>query len=894
MRSKYIVLWFLLIFGTHNYASHIRAGEILANKIGQFQYRFTFILYRDRSGVTQEEVTFKFGDGQEATSTLKSQSNIGNNTDKYQYEATHTYAGPGEYTISVEVFARNAGILNVPNSSQTAFYVESKISIDPFVGTNTSPQLLAPPIDLGYKDKVFTHNPAAWDAEGDSLAFELITPLIGENTTVPGYTLITSFGGRSNTGGGVIFTFDNKTGQMVWNTPPRTGLFNVAFKVTEFRDGVQIGFVMRDMQIIINENDADPPQIIVPGDTCITAGNILQDTITGLDPSGLPINIYSYNGAFALPASAASLSCHECTGGGKVPGDANQYKYSFDVSPAKVIYSWTTSCQNIRGQPYNIVFKAENNLNSPDKLVDIKPWLVKVSAPPILNFKATPSHRSMILTWKKYTCNNAAEIQIYRRKCRPDTVLSDSCVTGVEYSTSFELIGKVKGQDTTFTDNNAGKGLSRASLYCYMIYATFPLPAEGVGRPSKSVCAVLSAEVPVILKASVLETSSVSGTNLIQWTKPAIMEKVTSKYEVYRIYNNTSTKIFETDNMNITTCTDNNLNTQDIKYDYYITYNNTFVENTDTASTPLLSYSAKPGEVRLSWKYDTPWDNTTLYHYIFRKNKDSTNYRLIDSVLATGISGSYADVGKYKSTPLKSNEYYNYFITTQGRYQCENKDTTFLKLPERLLNNSNTVSVLIPDKDTLKPCAPVLYMTNINCDSLDLNKGSIYWTPSQDFLCDETNYYVIYNAPTPNDTFIEISSSSKNITYYQATSEPLQGCYYVIARDALNTNSKPSNTVCVPKNDCLKYELPNVFTPNNDNVNDKFTPLAGARAVTNVLIEIYNRWGVKIFTSNSNINIDWDGSGQPDGIYYYHAVLLYESAEGTKNKLLNGWVQIIR
>lgn len=66
--------------------------------------------------------------------------------------------------------------------------------------------------------------------------------------------------------------------------------------------------------------------------------------------------------------------------------------------------------------------------------------------------------------------------------------------------------------------------------------------------------------------------------------------------------------------------------------------------------------------------------------------------------------------------------------------------------------------------------------------------------------------------------------------------------------------------------------LPNIFTPNADGNNDVFKPL-NIIGITGGVIEIYNRWGIRIFES-SDLSFTWDGktssgSAAPDGVYYY-------------------------
>jgi gliding motility-associated-like protein len=70
-----------------------------------------------------------------------------------------------------------------------------------------------------------------------------------------------------------------------------------------------------------------------------------------------------------------------------------------------------------------------------------------------------------------------------------------------------------------------------------------------------------------------------------------------------------------------------------------------------------------------------------------------------------------------------------------------------------------------------------------------------------------------------------------------------------------------------------EMEIPNVFTPNGDNVNDVF--FLKATNLDQISILIYNRWGNVIFEMESdNGNIEWDGKYQSgkdaaDGTYFY-------------------------
>ena len=89
----------------------------------------------------------------------------------------------------------------------------------------------------------------------------------------------------------------------------------------------------------------------------------------------------------------------------------------------------------------------------------------------------------------------------------------------------------------------------------------------------------------------------------------------------------------------------------------------------------------------------------------------------------------------------------------------------------------------------------------------------------------------------------------------------------------------------------------NVFTPNNDGINDFFVPV-NLDDYPNPSVLVYNRWG-KLVYSNENYQYDWDGthfkSGNElnDGLYYYIVDPESNKYDYTTN-LINGYVHLIK
>jgi gliding motility-associated-like protein len=79
------------------------------------------------------------------------------------------------------------------------------------------------------------------------------------------------------------------------------------------------------------------------------------------------------------------------------------------------------------------------------------------------------------------------------------------------------------------------------------------------------------------------------------------------------------------------------------------------------------------------------------------------------------------------------------------------------------------------------------------------------------------------------------------------------------------------------------FEMPNVFTPNNDGVNDEYNAVSvdNAQVFASFELAIYNRWGQQVFQSTIPTE-GWDGqhNGQPAATEVYFYTITYELVNG--------------
>lgn len=178
------------------------------------------------------------------------------------------YADPEGYYIQWERCCRNASIKNIVNPIGTGMtYV---LEIPPLmkdgkIFKNSSPVLFKPLSDYACINQLYYTEFTGTDPDGDSLVYSLTTPL---NSSAQIAVPIPQPKPHFN----IAFASGYWEGNMIPGIPPlkisnnglltvapgETGLYVFAIKVEEFRDGVKIGEVRRDFQMLVVDG-CDPP-----------------------------------------------------------------------------------------------------------------------------------------------------------------------------------------------------------------------------------------------------------------------------------------------------------------------------------------------------------------------------------------------------------------------------------------------------------------------------------------------------------------------------------------------------------------------------------------------------------------------------------------------------------
>ena len=133
------------------------------------------------------------------------------------------------------------------------------------------------------------------------------------------------------------------------------------------------------------------------------------------------------------------------------------------------------------------------------------------------------------------------------------------------------------------------------------------------------------------------------------------------------------------------------------------------------------------------------------------------------------------------------------------------------------------------------------------------------------------------------------TSTSQNPSYGYTSNGPETVC--LTASNSNNCSTKVCDTIDVNINEFIN--IPNVFTPDNDGINDEF--YINSSGLKEYHIEIYDRWGLKVWESDAAAE-KWDGRSTAgvelsDGTYFY---ILHAISITKKDYSQRGFINLLR
>ncbi|MFM2307303.1 MAG: hypothetical protein RLZZ367_1972 [Bacteroidota bacterium] len=360
----------LLVSGIANtFATHCGAADITFRVIGNYKIEANVTVYSKIEGISaladNDSVEINWGDGVSgwAIRTNGTDNNANGYPDgelidsifkKSIYSCRHTFPGSPPppvnfYLISFRDLTRMDGIININNgnSAEVPFFIEDTIFSWALSGRyNSSPAFLTPGVCYANLNDTLNFNLLAYDADGDSLSFELIPSLQSNGTQPPLYTRPDEYCQASGFPLNA-FQLNPETGQVLWTTPCRVGLYSVLLLVKEYRCGVLLSTVMNDWQVIVLNTPNDPPAVSTISDITINTGDSIGFTVSATDiNSTQSVSLQLQGGAFLAAQNAPMFQ-------------------STQGNPAMGTFTWQTGLQSANHNPYIFSVIARDNYEQP-------------------------------------------------------------------------------------------------------------------------------------------------------------------------------------------------------------------------------------------------------------------------------------------------------------------------------------------------------------------------------------------------------------------------------------------------------------------------------------------------------------------------------------------------
>ena len=334
---------FLLLF--YSKATHSLGGYITYEHISGLTYEVSLIIYADPNSPAngRKEALISWGDSTTDSIKIVSELLVENNILKRTFKKVHTYPGAGKYIISLEEPNRNGGIDNISNSVNIPLYLETRLTISPTLAIkNNSIVLEADPIAIGKIGEDFRQNLSVTEPDGDILIFELVKTKGTGGASAPGFFFPDSV------------SINRKSGEFLWKSPQQLGLFIFTIKVTECRDGNQIGSNLIDFQVRVTNSSTKTSfqeTAAIPTDTSnnyevfLNSSDSIESNIAFFDSLLNPVELEIYSDAL---------------------NESNKPSFLVDSMSTGYIrntFKWNVNASNLRCKPYLFTFRGNSTVN---------------------------------------------------------------------------------------------------------------------------------------------------------------------------------------------------------------------------------------------------------------------------------------------------------------------------------------------------------------------------------------------------------------------------------------------------------------------------------------------------------------------------------------------------
>lgn len=295
-------------------ASHIAGMDLTYqclgtnNPNGPDTMLFFLNIYRDCSGITvsqfqnlvissptcgiQQTLQLNFDSVTEVTPICNtgviSTCNGGNVPGVQQYAFSLQVVLPRcpDWTISWSTCCRNPAITNLQNPGGQGSYIQTTLNNQAFP-CNSSPRFTTLPVPYICINTPINYNHGTIDLDGDSLVYCPIDPQSAANTNIPHVPPFSASQPLTGT-----YSVDSTNGQIFINATALQ-VITIAILVKEYRNGVLVGTVRRDIQfrVIANINGVPCNTAIPPITLDTVIGAVQVDSVTVEACPGTPMSL---------------------------------------------------------------------------------------------------------------------------------------------------------------------------------------------------------------------------------------------------------------------------------------------------------------------------------------------------------------------------------------------------------------------------------------------------------------------------------------------------------------------------------------------------------------------------------------------------------------------------
>ncbi|MCX6273950.1 MAG: PKD domain-containing protein [Bacteroidetes bacterium] len=250
-------------------ATHSMGSDLTYRCVGNNTYEITLSFYRDCVGIAADDSAYVEatsscqgayycylqrvpGTGQEITPICPSEVSTCNGgvftgIQEYVYQLTVILPGQcADWTFSYNLCCRNNAITNITTPGAWQMYVYATLN-NTITPCNNSPTFSNKPVPFVCLGQQFCFNHGAYDVDGDSLVYTLITPWDSPGLQI---SYLFPFSASNPLSSSPAMTFNSATGDICM-TPTALEVTVMAVLVEEYRNGVLIGSVERDIQVTV-------------------------------------------------------------------------------------------------------------------------------------------------------------------------------------------------------------------------------------------------------------------------------------------------------------------------------------------------------------------------------------------------------------------------------------------------------------------------------------------------------------------------------------------------------------------------------------------------------------------------------------------------------------------